>query len=190
MPPRQVRSGLVIQYRLARRSDASAIAGLHADNWSRAYRGFLSDAYLDEAVEADRAAVWRHRFHQPDPCIVTVTLVGEADGEMQGFAHSIVDDDPEWGTLLDNLHVRHDVRRLGIATRLMAETGSWLEAHGHGGAVYLWVIERNQTARRLYDSVGGRPVGSGVWAAPDGGRVDSLRYWWPRAADLASRLPT
>lgn len=179
----------VTRYRLRRPSDATAIADLHADSWRRAYRGFLSDSYLDHAVQADRAGVWRRRFQEPDPRLITVTVVGEADGKLQGFAHSIADDDPQWGTLLDNLHVRHDVRRLGIASRLMAETGAWLEANGHGGGVYLWVIERNHTARRLYDAVGGRPVGSGVWAAPDGGKVPSLRYWWARAADLGSRLP-
>jgi GNAT superfamily N-acetyltransferase len=179
----------VIRYRLARGSDVSAIADLHADSWRRTYRGFLSDSFLDGEVGADRAAVWRQRFHEPDPLVVTVTVVGESGDEIQGFAHSLVEDDPEWGTLLDNLHVRHDVRRLGIGTRLMAETASWLEANGHGGGLYLWVVEKNQTARHLYDAMGGRPVGSGVWDAPGGGSVESLRYWWPRPAALARHLP-
>jgi len=180
---------VVIHYRLARPSDAAAIADLHADSWRRAYRGFLSDSFLDHEVGADRAAVWRQRFHEPDAGLVTMTVVGEAHGEVHGFAHSVAADDPQWGTLLDNLHVRHDVRRLGIGTRLMAETASWLEDHGDDEGLYLWVVERNQTARHLYDAVGGRPVGSGVWDAPGGASVASLRYWWPRPSDLARRLP-
>jgi hypothetical protein len=53
-------------YREATALDADAIAVLHAESWRRAYRGHLSDAYLDGPIFKDRTSVWRGRF-QPVP---------------------------------------------------------------------------------------------------------------------------
>lgn len=177
-----------VRYRLARSADAPAIARLHAESWRVAYRGMLPDAFLDNEVFHDRAALWRQRFAEPDASLVTVTILAERNGELLGFAHSIVDDDAERGTLLDNLHVRHGTKRLGIGRRLMAETAAWLEERGHTSGLYLWVLEANAPARRFYDALGGRVVGSGL-SHEGGGSAPSLRYWWPELAELSSHLP-
>lgn len=175
-------------YRSARSSDAHAIAALHTDSWQRAYRGLLPDAYLDNEVEADHAALWQRRFNDPDQHTVTLTLVAEVESELLGFAHSVVDDDAEWGTLLDNLHVRHDARRLGIATQLMAETAARLHARAPGSpGLSLWMLEDNAPARRFYDALGGRVVGSGI-SPEGGGSAPALRYSWPELDALASHL--
>lgn len=177
-----------IEYRLARPSDAGAIAALHADSWRRTFRGQFSDAYLDNEAESDRAAVWRQRLYEPDPGVVTVTIIAELEGGLLGFVHSIVDEDPEWGTLLDNLHVRHDSRRLGIGKRLVAETGERLCRNGFTGSVYLWTPAANAAAQRFYDTLDGRVVERRLWSAPDGRSLPSVRYWWPDPADLARHL--
>jgi ribosomal protein S18 acetylase RimI-like enzyme len=177
-----------IQFRLARSSDVQAIAALHADSWRHAYRGMLPDAYLDHEVFADRAAVWQERLSDADEQPVTVTILAERNGELLGFAHSFIDEDPEWGTLLDNLHVRHGTKRSGIGRRLMAETAAWLEERGHTSGLYLWVLKENVPARRFYDALGGRVAGSGV-SHLAGGSAPKLRYWWPQLAELSSHLP-
>jgi hypothetical protein len=105
-------AGDVDRIRLARAGDAAAIAALQAESWRHTYRGFLADAYLDREVFADRDVAWRRRFGEPQETPV-LTLVAEDHGAMVGFAHSYVDDDPDWGTLLDNLHVRPDRKRAG-----------------------------------------------------------------------------
>ena len=51
-----------LRLRVAGRSDAAAIAALHADSWRRHYRGAYSDAFLDGDVHADRLAVWTEQF--------------------------------------------------------------------------------------------------------------------------------
>jgi GNAT superfamily N-acetyltransferase len=177
-----------IQYRLARSSDVQAIAALHADSWRRAYRGMLPDAYLDHEVFADRAAVWEARLNDADEQLVTLTVVAELNGEIVGFAHSVANEDPEWGTLLDNLHVRHDLKRSGIGRRLVAETAAWLEAHASTSGLHLWVLEDNVPARRFYESLGGRAAGSGV-SREGGGSAPSVRYWWPHLGRLSCHLP-
>ena len=41
--------------------DANAIAAVHAESWRTAYRGILSDAYLDGPIDAERRRLWRAR---------------------------------------------------------------------------------------------------------------------------------
>jgi GNAT superfamily N-acetyltransferase len=179
----------MITYRLARPADAAAIAELHADSWRRSFRGQMSDRYLDHEVVADRAAVWQRRMHQPDPETTTVTIVAEAHGELRGFVHAVAAEDPVWGTLLDNLHVRHDTRRQGVGTRLLTETARWLQQHGYTGSMYLWVLEANHLAQRLYSRLGGHPATREIVPVADGSPVASVRYCWPQLAVLIRHLP-
>jgi GNAT superfamily N-acetyltransferase len=149
----------------------------------------LPDAYLDHEVVADRASLWQQRFSDPERERATLTVLAELDGELAGFAHSILDEDAEWGTLLDNLHVRHDAMRLGIGARLMAETAAALEGRARHAGLYLWVLEANVRARRFYDAMGGRLADRSV-SPEGGGDAPSLRYAWPQLSILSSRLPS
>ena len=177
-----------IRYRLARSSDVQAIATLHTDSWRRSYRGMLPDVYLDGDLDTDRAAVWQQRFYDAEGQPVTLTVMAELNGEILGFAHSVSDEDPDWGTLLDNLHVRHATKRLGVGTRLMAETAAWLEKRDDTASLYLWVLEGNVPARQFYDALGGRVVGRGV-SHQGGANAPKLRYWWPQLGSVSSLLP-
>jgi hypothetical protein len=41
------------------------------------------------------------------------------DGEqLVGFVHVVFDDDPRWGALIDNLHVRYAQARTGVTPEL------------------------------------------------------------------------
>ena len=177
-----------IRYRLARPSDVDAISKLHADSWRSAYRGMLPDAFLDHDVFADRAELWRKRFGADGEQDVSLTVVADLGGELLGFAHSLVDEDPEWGTLLDNLHVRPDLKRTGVGTRLVAETAAWLEPNAAAPKLFLWVLEANTPARRFYDALEGQVVGRGV-SNEGGASVASLRYFWPQLDALSRLLP-
>src|SRR5439155_6398460 len=88
-----------LQFRVAGFSDAESIATLHADSWRRHYRGAYSDAFLDGDVTADRLAVWADRLRTPD--LGCRTIVADDGGGLVGFAHTVFDDDPSWGALLD-----------------------------------------------------------------------------------------
>lgn len=46
-----------ITFRTAGSSDSARVAELHAASWQSAYRGFLSEAYLDTDVPAERLRV-------------------------------------------------------------------------------------------------------------------------------------
>ena len=147
-----------IQVRPAVAGDAEAIAHLHADSWRRFYRGAYSDAYLDGDVVADRLAVWSARLADPAG---RHTVVAEDDGGLAGLAHVVLDQDPRWGNLVDNLHVRHDRQRSGVGTALLG-------AATRPGGMHLWVLEQNTAAQRFYSAYGARHVETALVAPPGG----------------------
>ena len=165
-----------MEYRRASAQDIEAIAALHAESWRKNYRGSYSDAFLDGDVFADRRAVWTERLNQPGARDETV--VAESDGAIVGFVHTILDDDPVWGALLDNLHVAHDVKRAGVGTRLMALSAAAVLARGTNKRLYLSVLEANLPAQAFYRARGGECVGREVFDAPGGGSVVALQYAW------------
>jgi GNAT superfamily N-acetyltransferase len=162
--------------------DIEAIAELHADSWRRHYRGSYSDAFLDGDVFADRLAVWTDRLQQPDPGAITIVV--EHDGEVVAFAHTILDDDPKWGALLDNLHVVHNLQASGVGTRLMAETAAAVLERTPSSGLYLWVLERNTAAQAFYTARGGAYVDQKEGTAPGGGEFVALRVVWPDPSTL------
>ena len=173
----------LVHYREATAEDAEAIARLHADSWRRNYRGSYSDAYLDGDVECDRLAVWTERL-VTNPASDACTFVAESDGVLAGFAHTALNADPEWGALLDNLHVAHALKGQGVGTRLMAETARAVIARTPSSGLFLLVLEPNKAAQAFYEARGGQCVGRETSEAPGGGTIVGLRYVWRDPARL------
>jgi len=169
-----------LQFRQATASDAEAVAALHADSWRRHYRGAYSDAFLDGDVYADRLTVWSERLGEPD--VGSQTILAEDRDGLVGFAHTVFDDDPRWGALLDNLHVVYGEKRRGVGSRLLALTAQAVLERSTG--LYLWVLEQNADGRAFYEARGGRCVERLVISPPGGktGRLNGspvgLRYAW------------
>jgi GNAT superfamily N-acetyltransferase len=163
-----------VVYRPATLQDSEAIARLHADSWRRNYRGAFSDEYLDSDLLGERRAVWTSRLTSPEPGQLTV--VAERSGHVVGFAHTIVADDPIWGALLDNLHVRHVDKGQGIGAELMSQTARWLLEVAPSSPLYLWVLAQNTAAQGFYGARAGTCVGRQSRSPEPGER---LRYAWP-----------
>ena len=63
-----------MEYRPATPDDAAAIAKLHADSWRVAYRGMLSDEYLNGPVFDERLAVWTQFLQEHPPRVLVVEM--------------------------------------------------------------------------------------------------------------------
>lgn len=174
-----------MQIREASKADAPSIARLHAESWRIAYRGTLSDAYLDGDVVAERTFVWEERFR--NPAATQYVAVAEIDGVMVGFACAYGADDAEWGSLLENLHVSHKHQRRGIGAQLMVHVASWCSRTHPDTGMYLWVLESNLPAQGFYQRLGAAKVGQAVWSPPDGGAVTKFRYAWRSLEALLSQ---
>ena len=107
-----------------------------------------------------------------------------------GFANTFFDDDPTWGALLDNLHVAHSHRRLGIGARLMALSAEALLERPEPTGLYLWVLEQNRDAQAFYEACGGSCVERAPVPPPSGiasrltGSPMGLRYVWSQPGEL------
>jgi ribosomal protein S18 acetylase RimI-like enzyme len=166
-----------MQIRVANESDAPAIAALHAASWRVAYRGALSDEYLAGDIVADRNAIWAERFRTSHPNQYVVVAVIE--NQIVGFACAYSENDPERGTLLDNIHVSLACQRCSIGTHLMRSVASWcLDNQPHRG-LFLWVLQSNYSAQRFYEKLGAAVHGTDTWSPPGGGTLPRYRYAWP-----------
>ena len=165
-------------------SDVNAIAELHAKSWSSAYRGILSDDYLDNRVHQERLEIWRERFSAEHSKSMFVT-VADSGGRLAGFACVFPNEDSIWGSFLDNLHVAPELIGQGIGRQLLSEAARRLLVHDSRAGLYFWVLEQNHRARRFYEKSGAVTVGSAQHLMPDGQRVLALRCRW---ADLAKIL--
>lgn len=179
-----------LSFRLAQPSDAPAVAALHADSWRRHYRGAYADSFLDGDVFSDRLAVWSDRLGHGDPG-GRHTVLAEEDGQLVGFAHTILGKDATWGALLDNLHVDHTQQRRGIGARLLRLSAEAVVDRAPSSGLYLWVLEQNTRAQAFYQALGGKRVERADVPAPGGdpsrlnGTPACLRYVWPEPRDLA-----
>ncbi|KAL1524742.1 hypothetical protein AB1Y20_019625 [Prymnesium parvum] len=106
----------------------------------------------------------------------TLHLLARAGAEAVGFVRvrRVRHSDPlERGVLLDNLVVRRDARRQGVARRLVREAEARVRSHGVAQELYLLVEQSNEAARAFYASEG--------WEELPDAHTDATRYrldWW------------
>lgn len=122
-------------------------------------------------------------------------IVAENEGKVAGFACSYGESDPEWGALLDNLHVDPDQHRHGIGRQLVIETMKWSAISYPGRGLFLWVLEKNARAQAFYESIrapGRIPRSRRSRAA---GRLSGCvtcgqRSWWPKLPQIVRKSLT
>ena len=131
--------------RRAQSSDFPFIAAVQAESWQDTYAGVLPEAYLAGQISEDLKLHWRAVEIQAED----VVLVAEDDGII-GFIAIWCRPDP----FIDNLHVRPSRRSRKIGTTLLISAARLLMHQGHKAA-YLWVVENNIRAIRLYERLGG-----------------------------------
>lgn len=179
-----------IRIRRAVRADAPTVARLHADSWRRHYRGAYSDAYLDGDVLSDRLAVWEARLSTPGSAM---TFLAEDDEGAAAFLHLVFDEDPLWGSFIDNLHVAPARQRTGVGRALVEKAAEAAVVKAVSRGMYLWVLEQNDAAQAFYRALGGAIVEKARVTAPKGaegrlvGAPGKLRVVWTDVAAGLSR---
>ncbi len=176
-----------ITLRQATASDSQRIAALHAASWRSAYRGRLSDRYLDNEIEEDRQVVWLGRFAQPNDRQYVV--LAEQGTDLLGFVCVLLDEEPEWGACLDNLHIKPGFTGQGIGRQLFFQAVHWVTTIEPGQLMHLWVFADNQHARRFYERYGGTVADQAFKPLPGGGGPIAVRYVWHDLAALIANPP-
>lgn len=163
--------------RLATPADALTVADLHTRSWQTAYRGIMSDAYLDQIAPTERREVWSRKLSADTPAERAV-LLAEYEGCAQGFICVVADQDRRWGSFIDNLHMVPDRHGRGGGRQLLEAAAAWLIARGALRPVYLWVLEPNAGARAFYRRMGAVEAETGLRDTPEGLKVPGFRCVW------------
>lgn len=180
--------------RVATREDSDAIAALHAASWQSTYRNILSADYLDHDVVEDRQDLWAarfakfdHRKHYVAIAVDPAATGGERRG-IVGFVCVLLDEEPDHGALLDNLHIDPNLQGRGIGRRLMADAAHWVARHRPEWPLHLWIYEQNHRTIAFYRAAGGQEADHRVIVTPAGNRAGVFRFEWPSPARLAASL--
>jgi GNAT superfamily N-acetyltransferase len=176
-----------LTFRRATGGDAEAIASLHTESWRDVYQGILPDSYLDSQITDERVNLWKSRFSSlaSDRLLVVLT---ESPGELVGFACVLLDEDPQWGACLDNLHVLPRWRSRGVGRLLFGRVAQWVMSTEPGWPIHLWVFEANLGARRFYSALGGEVVGHQKKEVLKGIEISSVLYLWRDLEELLTNL--
>jgi GNAT superfamily N-acetyltransferase len=138
----------MLNFRLANVHDAKAIAKLHAQSWQENYRLDFSAKFLDEEAFEDRLNIWQHRLK--NPAANQYVILAENGVELVGFGCAFFDENKQYGTLLDNLHVAKKAKGLGIGKKLMKHISRAALKEATSKKMYLWVLENNKSAFDVY----------------------------------------
>ena len=176
-----------IRFRPGSTADSGSIAALHTASWREAYRGILPDSYLDGEIGEERLGFWKTRLSSSGTNRRLV-LLAEDQLELVGFVCVLLDEEPEWGAYLDNLHVRSDIMGRGLGRWLFAEAAKWVASMEPGWPIHLWVFEANRLARGFYERFKGKVVTREIKLMPGGAEVPSLRYVWSDVGMLLKHL--
>lgn len=147
--------------------DAAAIGRAHSEGWDAAYRGLMADAAVDEFIHSgDHTERWNVRLEE-EPGERSV-WVAEVDGKVVGFAQtgpnrealsrsgSEASPGNRTGVKIAELYCIYlgsGAIGKGVGRRLFAHAIDHLRASGYQQVV-LWVLERNERARRFYEAAG------------------------------------
>lgn len=146
----------IITIRQAFKSDSDQIAQLHALSWKETYRNILPDNYLDNNLEDERKKYWSAKMTSLTPNDF-VLLALSVSGEVIGFIAVLDKPEKEFESFIDNLHVRTDLKGLGVGKKLMKAAAQKISTTGKNSA-YLWVLRGNEKAEGFYKAIGGRPA--------------------------------
>jgi len=149
-----------VRIREAEPRDAPALAELHVRAWRSAYRGQLSDEFLDGLRVEDRLEMHRRALEHPQPELRT--WVADDGGRIAGFAVTGRSEDGDAGERTAEVYAIYlDPERVGTGLgRVLFEHAVGDLAQRGFEVATLWVLESNARARRFYERAGWRPDGT------------------------------
>jgi ribosomal protein S18 acetylase RimI-like enzyme len=165
-----------VRIREAVLTDAGMIAGIHVRAWQWAYRGQLSDGYLDDLRPEDRLEL--HRRSLEESPAEFRTWVAEDEDSVVGFAvtgpSEDADADQRTGEVYA-IYLEPDRVGTGVGRELFEHAIGDLRERGFS-AVTLWVLETNELARRFFERAGWRFDGTTTSERVDCELRPTVRY--------------
>ena len=133
--------------------DLALVNDIHVRSRRAAYRGQVSDEYLDATMPTASLADWQAKL----PGLLAGggrVLIAQAGGAPIGFVCAVAPD-ADGSVYVNNLHAAPDRKGLGAGTALLDAVAHWARANG-ARAMHLKVLDTNTPAIAFYESRGWR----------------------------------
>ena len=138
--------------RNAEKADVMQIAEILVEDWQKAYRGIMDDAFLDSMRADQRYEIEVKRYEK---------YVVAADGnEILGYAWLELSEEEPADCEVIALYVRYSKRNNGIGKRLMEYAFSHFREMGKKTMI-VWCLKANIESGRFYEKVGGKAFRTG-----------------------------
>lgn len=165
-----------VQLELARHEDSKAIIELHVVSWRSAYRGIVSDQFLNAEIEPIAQAFRREM--ECDPTGQRRAWVARSGDNVIAFADTGPCRDP--GVAADHaelftLHVAPNERGRGVGRGILARAVDDLKARGWR-LVTAWVLQESWNARRFYETCGWKWDGETLTEQIGSAKFHEVRY--------------
>jgi ribosomal protein S18 acetylase RimI-like enzyme len=161
--------------RAATLDDADEIARVHVQTWRETYRGLMPDAILAGLSVEQRSTMWTNVVVKTAeaPCL----WVTEDSGHIVGFGYIGKAHDRALGTDGEILAINFLAKvKRGLGTALFTHLLALLKQRGFASAG-LWVLVTNESARRFYEAIEGKP-GMTRSIDADGTPLEEISYRW------------
>ena len=146
-----MRDGIAV--RKAEKKDVRQIAEILVEDWQKAYRGIMNDAFLDSMSADRRYEIEIKRYEK---------FIVAADGdEILGYAWLEPAGDEPADCEVIALYVRYARRNNGIGKLLMQHAENHFREAGKKTMI-IWCLKENAESRRFYEAVGGREFRTGT----------------------------
>jgi ribosomal protein S18 acetylase RimI-like enzyme len=168
-------AAMTVSIRDIEREDAAAIARIHVGAWLAAYRGLMSDEFLDGLRVERWEAGWKTNLSGDALPTVRVAV---RDGVVVGFCSMVMpsrdEDTGDDVAEVAALNVSPDEWRSGVGRELMHDVLTRFRRNGFAVAS-LWVVDGNERAQQFYTRLGFAFDGTSKTDEPSGARELRMR---------------
>jgi len=148
--------------------DVEEVSRLYVRSWQAGYKGLLPQFYLD-LLSPER---WQIAFTgQPGSFVLTEGGVIAGHSNARPAADEKM---PGWGEV-QTLYVLPEFWGRGFGTALLDNSVQWLKKQGFD-RIYLWALDGNVRARRLYEKYGFTPTSDTLLCQVGNVEVTDIRY--------------
>lgn len=163
-------------------ADVTALANVHVATRKTAYRGIMSDDYLDQTSLQDYQQKWQDWISPGNSAHILVATTQA--GEVVGFLMwGLPRDDPSYGHAeIYALNVHPDWQRQHVGQTLFTHAQGAIAAQiGAHASFYLWVVSLNHRARNFYAQQGGICLEAArkIFMAGEA-KIEEVAYFWPQ----------
>lgn len=156
--------------------DAPQIAQIHVKTWQYAYKGQISDSYLDSLSIEKRTKGWKKQIQNAKE--KDHIFVAEINGRIVGWCTAGASRDKdamkEVGEL-QGIYIDPNYIGKGIGSKLVKHALNRLRQEGYK-TVTLWVLETNKNTRMFYEKKGWTVEGKTKIDTRDNFDLHEIRY--------------